>query len=104
MRGHLIVSHEVTTVGNDRRQLANMRKQAKAAPQKEALTVVADGITPIMPRCLTSGNKANGLFDRHHFVYDPRNNTYQCPAGEVLIEGSRSLEGSKNLIIYCSSN
>jgi hypothetical protein len=116
---HLIVAHEVTTAGHDRTQLANMGKQAKDALQKEALTVVADkgyykgeevvscvenGITPIMPKCLTSGNKANGLFDKRHFVYDPKSNTYQCPAGDVLIERFRSLEKGKNLINYWSSN
>lgn len=116
---HLIVAHEVTSVGHDRTQLANMSKQAKEALQKEALTVVADkgyykgeevaacvenGITPIMPKCLTSGNKANGLFDKRHFVYDPKSNTYQCPAGELLIERFRSLEKGKHLINYWSSN
>ncbi len=116
---HLIVAHEVTTAGHDRTQLANMSKQAKDALQKETLTVVADkgyykgeevaacvenGITPIMPKCLTSGNKANGLFDKRHFVYDPKSNTYQCPAGELLIERFRSLEKGKHLINYWSSN
>jgi len=116
---HLIVAHEVTSVGHDRTQLANMSKQAKDALQKEALTVVADkgyykgeevaacvenGITPIMPKCLTSGNKANGLFDKRHFVYASKSNTYQCPAGDVLIERFRSLEKGKHLITYWSSN
>ena len=39
---HLIVAHEVTNVGADRRQLANMAKQAKTALGVEALNVVAD--------------------------------------------------------------
>ena len=116
---HLIVAHEVTTAGHDRTQLANMGKQAKTALEQEALTVVADkgyykgeevaacvatGITPIMPKCLTSGNKANGLFDKRHFVYDAKSNTYQCPAGELLIERYQSLESGKNLTTYWSSN
>jgi hypothetical protein len=115
----LIVAHEVTTAGHDRTQLANMGKQAKDALDKEALPVVADkgyykseevaacvadGITPVMPKCLTSGNKANGLFDKRHFVYDPKNNVYQCPAGDVLIERFRSLQDGKHLITYWSSN
>ena len=57
-----------------------------------------------MPKCLTSGNKANGLFDKRHFVYDTNSNTYQCPAGEMLIERFRTLEKGKNLIAYWSSN
>jgi transposase len=116
---HLIVAHEVTTMGHDRTQLANMAKQAKEVLQKEALTVVADkgyykgeevakcvenGITPIMPKCLTSGNKANGLFDKRHFVYDPKSNTYRCPAGDVLIERFRSIENGRPHRTYWSSN
>ena len=57
-----------------------------------------------MPKCLTSGNKANGLFDKRHFVYDPKNNTYQCPAGDALIERFRSFEKGKPHITYWSSN
>ena len=116
---HLIVAHEVTTAGHDRTQLANMGQQAKDAVQTEALTVVADkgyykgeevvtcvehGITPIMPKCLTSGNKANGLFDKRHFVYDPKTNTYRCPAGDVLIERFRSIEKGKPHTTYWSAN
>jgi hypothetical protein len=116
---YLIVAREVTTAGHDRTQLANMGKQAKDALQKEALTVVADkgyykgeevvacvenGITPIMPKCLTSGNKANGLFDKRHFVYAPETNTYQCPAGDILIERFRSLEKGRPHNTYWSSN
>jgi transposase len=39
---HLIVAHEVTNNGSDRRQLANMAKQAKSVIATEALTAVAD--------------------------------------------------------------
>ena len=39
---HLIVAHEVTNVGHDRTQLANMAQQAKAAMATEELSVVAD--------------------------------------------------------------
>lgn len=37
-------------------------------------------------------------------MYDPKSNTYQCPAGELLIERYRSFEASKHLITYWSSN
>ena len=40
---HLIVSHDVTNVGNDRSQLANMAKQAKATLQTERLEAVGNG-------------------------------------------------------------
>src|SRR5471032_1764586 len=39
---HLIVAHEVTNVGNDRAQLANMAGQAKAAMGTNRLDVLAD--------------------------------------------------------------
>ena len=39
---HLIVTHEVTNVGNDRGQLSNMAKQARAAMDNDELTAVAD--------------------------------------------------------------
>jgi transposase len=39
---HLIVTHEVTNVGTDRSQLANMARQAKAVLEVESLDVVAD--------------------------------------------------------------
>ena len=39
---HLIVAHEVTNVGHDRSQLANMAEQAKAVLQTDKLEAVAD--------------------------------------------------------------
>ena len=39
---HLIVAHEVTNVGTDRRQLANMAGQARDKMAVEMLEVVAD--------------------------------------------------------------
>src|ERR1700683_3923498 len=39
---HLIVTHEVTNVGSDRAQLANMARQAKAVLKTETLEAVAD--------------------------------------------------------------
>ncbi len=39
---HPIVTHEVTKVGSDRRQLTKMAKQAKAAIQIDTLCVLAD--------------------------------------------------------------
>ncbi len=73
---HLIVAHEVTNVGHDRSQLFAMATQARGATGKEDLTVVADrgyfngleildcdqaGITPLVPKPLTSNSKAYNL-------------------------------------------
>ena len=39
---HLIIAHEVTNVGHDRSQLANMARQAKEVTGADGLTVLAD--------------------------------------------------------------
>ena len=70
---HLIVAHEVTNVGSDKSQLANMANQAKAALEAESLEAVADrgffngeeilacdevGITVTLPKPQTSAWKS----------------------------------------------
>ena len=88
---HLIVAHEVTNVGNDRGQLSNMASQAKDAMGVDALDVLADrgyfkgeevlacaplGVTPYVPRPLTSGAKAKGRFGKPDFIYIVENDVY----------------------------
>jgi transposase len=97
---HLIVTHEVTNVGNDRAQLSPIAKQAKAALEAEKLEVVADrgyfdseeilacelaGITVTLPKPQTSGAKAQGRFAKQDFRYLAEEDVYICPAGERLI-------------------
>ncbi len=97
---HLIVAHEVTNVGTDRRHLANMAKQTKAALETETLDAVADrgyfngkeilacekaGITVTLPKPLTSNNKARRRFVKQDFVYLTDEDVYRCPAGERLV-------------------
>jgi transposase len=118
-KNHLIVAHEVTNVGHDRNQLANMAKQAQAAMDTSSLSVVAGrgyfsgeevlkchkaGITPFVPKCLTSGAKADGRFDKAAFVYDAGHNEYRCPAGQRLIWRSSRIEHGLNLHRYWSSS
>ena len=70
---HLIVAHEVTNVGHDREQLSGMAGKAKAAMGLDRLDAIADrgyfkgeevlacapiGVTPYVPKPLTSGAKA----------------------------------------------
>jgi transposase len=96
---HLIVAHEVTNVGHDRSQLANMAKQAKAALQADTLEGVADrgyfdgeeilacdeaGVTATLPKPMTSGSKSEGRFGKQDFVYIASEDVYRCPAGEQL--------------------
>lgn len=97
---HLIVAHEVTNIGTDRRQLARMARQAKAAMEANNLQAIADrgyfngeeivaceqeGITPLVSKPMTSNAKAEGRFDKEDFVFDPAAGEYKCPAGRRLI-------------------
>jgi len=65
----------------------------------DALTVLADrgyfdgeeilaceqaGHTPLVPKPLTSGAKADGRFGKQDFVYLPEQDAYRCPAGETM--------------------
>ncbi len=96
---HLIVTHEVTNVGNDRAQLSARAKQTKAVLAVDELDVVADrgyfdseeilaceeaGITVTLPKPMTSGAKAEGRFGKPDFRYVGEEDVYLCPAGERL--------------------
>jgi transposase len=112
---HLIVAHEVTNVGNDRAQLANMAGQAKTAMGADTLDVLADrgyfsgeevlaceplGVTPYVPKPLTSGAKAKGRFGKQDFIYVAEDDVYRCPAGERLTRRFTSVEDGKTLHTY----
>jgi transposase len=98
-RHHLIVAHAVTNLGHDRGQLSGMAEQAQEATGQDALTVIADrgyykgedilaceqnGMTPLLPKPLTSGAKADGRFGKQDFVYLSEQDAYRCPAGETM--------------------
>jgi transposase len=112
---HLIVAHEVTNTGHDRDQLSGMAGQAKAAMGLQALDVLADrgyfdgkevlacegiGVTPYVPKPLTSGAKAKGRFGKQDFVYVADDDVYRCPAGETLTRRFTSVEDGMNLYVY----
>jgi len=114
---HLIVAHEVTNVGHDRTQLADMAIKTQDTIG-QPITVLADrgylygedilrcdeaGIVPLVPKPQTSNNKAAGLFDKSDFVYDERDDTYRCPAGERAIHGMTVVEKSQTMHRYWSS-
>src|SRR4030095_16821818 len=97
---HLIVAHEVTNIGNDRAQLTKMATAAKEAMHKRGLQALADrgyfsgpeikacteaGITPLVPKPMTSNAKAEGRFSKADFVYIAKDNAYRCPAGQRAI-------------------
>jgi len=112
---HLIVANEVSNVGVDRSQLANMAEQARAAMGVEDLTVVADagyyngkeivacernGITTYVPKSNTSSSKAEQRYAKSDFVYVAADDEYQCPAGERLIWHSTIVEKGLNQHCY----
>jgi len=115
---HLIVVHEVTNVGTDRHQLANIAGQARDELGTETLEAVADrgyyegneikacedaGTTVTLPKPQTSGAKAKGRFGKQDFVYDTANDVYRCPAGERLTYRYTTEEDGKMLRRYWTS-
>lgn len=112
---HLIITHEVTTSGSDRSQLARVGKAAKAVLGTDKLDAVADrgyfnspeilecheaGITVTLPKPMTSGAKAAGRFGKQDFVYLPDEDVYRCPAGEHLTYRYSNEEDGKKLRRY----
>jgi transposase len=112
---HLIVAHEVTNVGSDRAQLANMATQAKAVLGADHLDAVADrgyfnspeilaceqaDITVTLPKPMTSTAKSEGRFGKQDFVYLPTEDVYRCPAGEKLTYRFTREEAGKTLHRY----
>jgi transposase len=117
-RHHLIIAHEVSNVGSDRRQLSPLARQAKAALGARKLEVVADrgyyngdeiraceeaGIETYLPKPKTSWNKARGFFDRSAFTYIAEDDEYRCPAGERLTYRFTRQEAGKTIHRYWSS-
>jgi transposase len=116
---HLIVAHELLNVGNDRGQLSTMAAKAKEAMGVDALDAIADkgyfkgeeiracegiGVTPFVPKPMTSGAKAQGRFGKQDFVYLEQENVYRCPADEHLIHRFTAVEHDMTLHSYWSSN
>jgi len=81
---HLIVAHDVIQSGSDRSSLTPMAELAKQAFKVDKIDVVADrgyfsseqikacadvGVTPTLPKPVTTGMKAKGMFGKHDFRY-----------------------------------
>jgi transposase len=112
---HLIVAHDVVMTGSDRQQLSAIAGKARDAMGADALDVLADrgyfsgeeilaceqaGVTPYVPRPLTSGAKADGRFGKQDFVYLPDEDAYRCPAGQTLGWRMTTMEKGLNLHRY----
>ena len=115
---HLIVTHEVTNIGNDRAQLAPMARAAKETLGAERLDVIADrgyfdsdqikdcveaGVTVTLPKPQTSGAKADGRFGKQDFAYLPEQDAYRCPAGAILPYHYSNVENGMELRRYWST-
>jgi len=115
---HLIVAHEVTNSGTDRRQLHNMALQAKEAIGTEVLEVVADrgyfrgeeimacdeaNITTYLPKPQTSASMKKGLFSKRDFIYHAEDDEYECPGDERLIWRFETEERGQKINKYWSS-
>ncbi|WP_247258314.1 IS1182 family transposase [Pseudomonas moorei] len=96
---YLILHHEVTQDGDDRKQLEPMAKAAKEHLQQDALSVTADAgysngqqfqaceeaaITVYVPPNRSVNPGGEELFDRKDFTYEAEHDRYQCPAGKWL--------------------
>lgn len=115
---HLIVVHEVTNIGSDRSQLTKMAIAARDAMDKRRLQALADrgyfsgpeikacteaGITPLVPKPMTSNAKAEGRFSKADFIYIAKDDQYQCPAGQRAIYRMTTVEHGLRLHRYWSS-
>jgi len=95
-----------------------MAEETKKVLETEKPTVLADkgdyngeeilacdesGIDAILPKTLTSGNRAQGLFDKSAFICNPENDTYQCPANETIIYRFSGVEKGKTIRRYWTS-
>lgn len=112
---HLIIASDVVMAGSDRAQLSPMAILARDALGTSRIDVVADrgyfngeelvacekaGIIASVPKSMTSGSAALGLFGKQHFVYDNARDLYICPAGQELTKGSRMSHRLGNVSQY----
>jgi transposase len=114
----LIVANDVTNEGVDATQLAPMARQAQAILRADQLSVVADqgyastngvrecledGITPYVPKPVTSANGPLGLFTKDDFQYDAENDCYICPADQRLTFRFETEEKGRQVRYYETS-
>ena len=95
-----------------------MAEKAKEAMGAQELTVVADrgyfksetilecttsGITPLVPKSMTSNNRAEGRFDKQDFIYVAEDDEYRCPAGQRAVWRVTTVEAGLTIDKYWSS-
>ena len=118
---HLIVTHTVTNVGADRRQLGPMAIKAKSVlgvDPEERIKIIADqgyyrgeelvaceeaNIDAYVAKTDTSGKRGKGEYKRSDFHYIVEDDEYECPAGERAIYRFTRNEAGKAIRRYWSS-
>ncbi len=111
----LIVAEAVTNAAGDRDQLSPLATAAQEVLGGATPVVVADqgyyhgaeikacldaGLTPLVPRPLTSANAALGLYTKEDFRYDPATDAYRCPAGARLTYRTTTVELGRTIKNY----
>ena len=117
-KNHMIVAHDVINITHDRESLNEMAKLARDAIGRKSLTALADrgyysgrqirdcqlgGMTPLVPRTITSGARADGRFDKRDFLYNKKRDEYRCPAGQRAIRRFSSVDKGLMIHLYWSS-
>jgi hypothetical protein len=69
----------------------------------EILACEEQGITPLVPKPVTSSNRAQGLFDKRDFMYLQQSDEYLCPAGKLARWRFQTVEHGLVLDKYWSS-
>ncbi len=111
----LVVADDVTNDATDKDQLSPMALSAQQVLGAEDLDAVTDsgyyhgdeikicieaGISPYIPKPLTSANRKRGLFTKEDFHYDKEEDLYVCPAGEKLLFRFETTELGRRIRYY----
>jgi transposase len=99
-KSHLIVHHDVSNSGNDFHQLKPMSQAVASVLGRTNFEVLVDkgyaygeqiaaleaaGIEVVVPRTNLANSSGDGsLYEASRFKYDPKSDTYRCPANQVL--------------------
>jgi hypothetical protein len=117
-KNQMIVAHEVINIAHDRDSLSEMAKLAREGLGTKSLTALTDrgyysgpqirqcqldGMTPLVPRTVTSGARVDGRFDKRDFLYNKRRDEYRCPAGQRAIRRFSTVDNGLTIRVYWSS-
>jgi len=93
---HLSIAIE-SSMGVDRLEMLADRGYFSG---EEIVACEAMGVTPYLPKPLTSGAKADGRFGKQDFAYVSDQDVYRCPAGQLLPRHMTTVEKGLTLHRY----